>query len=157
MIALGLRTATLDIDYVAAADDPLALEEPERAIRALKLRLDVNVKPASPGDFLPVPPSVLDRSRDAGSFGLSAVYSYHLPTQVIAKAARGLEQALADIERLIAAKEVAWPEVEETWRQRRSSPTGWLRYEPEEVDERLAVIRRRLDIDDRAVKSAGRG
>ena len=34
LIDLGLRAATLDIDYVADADDPAALAEIEQAIRA---------------------------------------------------------------------------------------------------------------------------
>lgn len=147
LIALGLRAATLDIDYVATADDPLALDDLERAIRELKRVLDINVEPASPGDFLPIPPAVLDRSRYIATYGGVAVYFYHLPTLVLSKAARGLEQDLADIDRLVTAGEVNWADVELTWRQVRASPTGWLRYEPEEIDERLVLVRRRLGIN----------
>ena len=144
VIDLGLRATTLDVDYVADADDPRALPELEQAIRALKDELDINVEPAGPADFLPVPRSVLARSRFVAQHGTVAVYYYHLPTQVIAKAARGLEQDLADAEQLVRAGEVAWPDVEETWREIRASPTGWLRYEPDEVERRLGVLRERL-------------
>jgi len=144
LIDLGLRAATLDIDYVAEADDPMALADLEVAIRALRDELDVNVEPASPADFLPVPRSVLDRSRYVGRHGPVSVYYYHLPTLVIAKAARGLEQDMADAERLVRAGEVAWADVETTWEEIRSSPTGWLRHDPAEVGARLRLLGRRL-------------
>lgn len=148
LIDLGLRGTTLDIDYAAEADEPQALGELELAIRALKEELDINVEPASPADFLPIPRSVLDQSRFVGRYGQVDVFYYHLPSVVIAKAARGLEQDLADVERLVRAGEVTWPEVEATWQQVRSSPTGWLRYEPAEVEQRLHLLRRRLDVSD---------
>jgi hypothetical protein len=146
LIDLGLRTSTLDIDYVADADDPAALTELEQAIRALKNELDVNVEPASPADFLPIPLSALNQSRYVGRYGQVSVYYYHLPSLVISKAARGLEQDLDDAERLVRAGEVAWSDVEATWREIRSSPTGWLRYEPDEVERRLDLLRQRLGV-----------
>ena len=144
MIDLGLRVATLDIDYLADADDPAALAELEQAIRALKNELDLNVEPASPADFLPIPPSALQWSRYVASHGAVSVYYYDLASQVIAKAARGLEQDLADAESLILQGHVAWPDVEERWRQIRASPTGWLRHEPHDVERRLDLLRRRV-------------
>jgi hypothetical protein len=144
MVDLGLRGSTLDIDYVAAGDDPVALEELERAIRGLKEELDVNVEPASPADFLPIPRSVLDRSRFVGRHGTVDVYYYHLPTLVVAKAARGFELDLADAEQLVRTGEVGWSDVEATWQEIRSSPTGWLRHEPDEIEQRLQVLRHRL-------------
>jgi hypothetical protein len=145
LIDLGLRATTLDIDYLADADDPADLAELEQLIRVLKNELDVNVEPAGPSDFLPIPRSVLDRSRYVGRHGRLDVYYYHLPSQVIAKVARGLEQDLLDAERLVRAGEVTWADVEATWQEIRASPTGWLRHEPEDVERRLMLLRRRLD------------
>lgn len=146
LIDLGLRPATLGLDYVAEVDDPQAGAELEQAIRALKNELDINVEPAGPGDFLPIPSWVQGRSRFIARYGSLFVYYYHLPSLVLAKAARGLEQDLADAEQLVHSGEVDWQDVEHLWREVRSSPTGWLRYEPEEVEQRLAVLRRRLAI-----------
>ena len=148
LIDLGLRGTTLDIDYVADADDPDALGDLEQAVRALKEELDVNVEPASPADFLPIPRSVLGRSRYVGRYGRVDVYYYHLPSVVIAKAARGFEQDLADVERLVRAGEVTWSDVEATWAEVRTSPTGWLRYEPADVEQRLNVLKQRLEAGD---------
>jgi hypothetical protein len=145
LVDLGLRTATLDVDYVAAADDPRALEDLEGAIRALRTELDINVEPASPADFLPIPPAMLDQSRFLRHDGRLSVYYYHLPSLVIAKVARGLERDLDDGERLLRAGEVRWQDIDATWDRIRSSPTGWLRYEPDDVQQRLETLRRRFE------------
>jgi hypothetical protein len=144
LIDLGLRSTTLAIDFVADADDPAAMADLEPAMRALKQELDVNVEPASPADFLPVTPAMLARSRFVRRFGKVSLYYYHLATQVIAKAARGFEQDLADAEQLVRAGLVGWGEVEETWQLIRSSPTGWLRQEPAEIERRLSLLHQRL-------------
>jgi hypothetical protein len=144
MIDLGLRGTTLDVDYVADADDPAGLADLEQQIRVLKNELDINVEPASPADFLPIPGSVLGRSRYIGRHGRLDVYYYHLPSLVLSKAARGLEQDLDDAERLVRAGEVTWSDVEAVWSEVRSSPTGWLRHEPEAVERRLNLLRQRL-------------
>jgi hypothetical protein len=144
MIDLGLRSATLDIDYAADADDPAALADLEHAIRLLKNELDVNVEPASPADFLPVPSSALARSRFVGRYGSLSVYYYHLASLVIAKVARSFEQDLDDAEQLVRTGEVTWHEITDTWAEMRERPTGWLRYEPDDVERRLDILRRRL-------------
>jgi len=146
LIDLGLRGATLAIGYVVNADNPSALAEFEQLVRALKNELDVNVEPASPADFLPIPRSVMEQSRYVRRHGRLDVYYYHLPSLVLAKAARGFEQDLADAERLIRAGEVAWQDVITTWTRVRKGPSGWLRYEPDEVELRLDLTRQRLGI-----------
>ncbi len=146
LIDLGLRATTLDVDFVAEADDPRALEELEDAIRHLKDEMDINVEPASPADFLPIPSTALGQSRYVDRFGSLSVYYYHLPSLVISKAARALERDLDDVERLVRSGEVAWSDVEETWRGMRASRSGWLRHEPAEIEKRLALLRERLGI-----------
>lgn len=143
MVDLGLRRSTVDIDYVAVTDDPRADEDLERAIRSLKDDLDVNVEPASPQDFLPVPAWAREQGRFVGQYGPVAVYHYHLPSVVIAKTARGYEQDLDDAEALLRGGHVDWAEIDRTWREMRASPRGWLRYEPDEVERRLEEVRRR--------------
>jgi hypothetical protein len=113
---------------------------------ALKNELDVNVEPASPADFLPVPPGAHERSRYVGRFGPIDVYYYDLASLVIEKAARAYEQDLDDAEQLVRSGQVGWTEVIDAWTTMRSSPTGWLRYEPDDVECRLDVLRRRLDV-----------
>jgi len=79
---------------------------------ALKNELDINVEPASPADFIPVPDSALSQSRYVGQFGRVSVYYYHLPSLVIAKVARGLEQDFDDAERFVRSGEISWDEID---------------------------------------------
>lgn len=143
MVDLGLRRSTVDIDYVAVTDDRRADDDLERAIRSLKDDLDVNVEPASPQDFLPVPAWAREAGRFIGQYGPLAVYHYHLPSVVIAKIARGYEQDLDDAETLLRGGHVSWQDIERTWGEMRSSPRGWVRYEPAEVERRLEGLRQR--------------
>jgi hypothetical protein len=146
VVDLGLRNATLDVDYVAQADDPRALDEFEQLIPALKNELRLNVEPASPGDFLPVPPNVLARGRYVRTHGNLSVYYYDLPSTIISKIARGTERDLADVESLVRSGEVTWSAVESTWAEIRASPRGWLRHQPDTIDARIQTMRQRLGV-----------
>ena len=143
MVDLGLRQATLDVDYVARGEAS-ALRELERALPKLKDELDINVEPASPADFMPIPDGVLDQSAYVRSYGQLAVYHYHYPSLTLAKIARGAERDLVDVELLVRHGIVSWPEVEQMWERIRGIETGWLRQTPLEVDRRLQVMRNRL-------------
>jgi hypothetical protein len=145
IVDLGLREATLDVDYVAEADDPRALEEFEHIVPQLKNELRINVEPASPADFLPVPANVLAQSAHVRSYGNVHVYYYDLPSTVISKAARGAERDLADIAALVTAGIVSWAEIESRWREIRASPRGWLRHNPDDVERRLHSLRERIE------------
>lgn len=140
----GLRQSTVDVDFVADADDPLALDDFERQIVSLKNELQTNIEPASPGDFIPVPPNVLDRAKYMRSYGQLAVYHYDLATTVISKVARGTDRDLFDVEALVRSGAVGWTDVEATWQEIRASARGWLRHSPGEVERGLAEMRERL-------------
>ncbi len=145
VVDMGLRTATIDIDYVVDADEPHALEEFERLIPVLKNELQINAEPASPADFIPVPVNVLSRSPYVRTHGKVSVYYYDLPSTVISKAARGAERDLADIELLVQSGAVSWKDVEGTWEDMRKSPRGWLRHDPAEIERKLRMVRQRLE------------
>jgi hypothetical protein len=147
LVHSGLREATLDIDFVARSDDPQAEAEFERLLPELKERLNVNAEPASPGDFLPVPTDVLDRSRFVGRHGQVDVYYYHLPTLALAKVARSAERDIADIQRLIQAGLIKWDDVEAVWQEVRTRERGWLRATPAKVERRMQAMRQRLAQD----------
>jgi hypothetical protein len=65
---------------------------------------------------------------------------------VIAKAARAYEQDLDDAEQLIRSGETTCEDVWEAWSEMRARPTGWLRYELDDVQRRLEVLHRRLEV-----------
>ena len=144
IVDLGLRPATLDIDYVARADNPEALRELERQLPRLKDDLDINVEPASPSDFMPVPEGAIERSTYVRSYGPVAVYHYDFPTLVLAKIARGAERDVADIELLLRTGAVTWTAVEAAWMEIRDREDGWLRHTPIQVERRMASMAQRL-------------
>lgn len=146
LVDLGLREATLDVDYVARSEDPAALQQLEQALPRLKEQLNVNVEPASPEDFMPVPAGALDRSTYVRSYGPVSVYYYHLPSLVLAKVARSAERDLADVALLVKGGHVDWEDVEAAWREVRLRASGWLRHTPTEVERRMAVVRRQLGV-----------
>ena len=144
LVDLGLRETTLDVDYVAASDRPEGLGEVERALPRLKDELNINVEPASPGDFMPVPAGAFTRARFVGSYGLLSVYHYDYPTLVLAKIARSTERDLSDVELLLREGVASWAEVEHAWAEIRERETGWLRHTPAQVEKRFEAARSRL-------------
>ncbi len=155
IVDLGLRQATVDVDYVVEADDPRALEEFERIVPQLKNELRINVEPASPADFLPIPAHALAQSAYVRSYGNVHIYYYDLPSTIVSKAARGAERDIADIESLIQAGAVSWDEIESRWQEIRASPRGWLRHNPNDVEHRLHALRERIGSRTAAESVAG--
>jgi len=137
----GMRDATVDVDFVVDADDPAAIDEFERLVPELKNELNINLEPASPADFLPVPPGALDRSLYARTYGAVTVYYYDPVATAISKIARGAERDLSDVRALLASERVTWEQIESMWRQMRASPRGWVRYDPETVERRIRTLR----------------
>jgi hypothetical protein len=144
-VDLGLRGTTVDLDYVVQSDEQDAIEEFERLVPRLKNELKINLKPASPADFLPLPDDVLAHSRYVRSFGNVHVYYFDLASTVISKVARGAERDLGDVEAMVRAGEVSWTEVQARWQQVRGSKRGWIRYDPVTIEARLEMMRRRLE------------
>jgi hypothetical protein len=144
LVDLGLHEATLDIDYVVQADDPRALAEFERRLPHLKDELNVNVEPASPADFMPIPAGALGRSRYLRAYGRVSLYHYDYTTLALAKIARSAERDLADVELLLRSGVVDWPLVEAAWSEVQASGTGWLRHTPSQVELRMQFVRKRL-------------
>src|SRR5437764_106550 len=83
LVDLDLRAATVEVDYVVRADDPEALVDVERSIPRLKEQLNLNVEPASPEDFMPMPRGALEQSSFVRMYGTVAVYHDHLPGLVL--------------------------------------------------------------------------
>lgn len=94
----GWRESTVDIDLRAEPD-----EEILRALPDLKERLGVNVKLASPADFLPELPGWRERSPFVGREGRLEVFHYDLYSQALAKLERGFAQDLADVQAMVAS------------------------------------------------------
>src|SRR5579871_3474376 len=92
----GLRPRTLDIDYrveLTAGDDAQFIQ----ALRAAQRVVNLNVEPASPADFIPLPAGWRERSRFLVQAGGLAVYAFDPLSTALAKIERGQERDIEDV------------------------------------------------------------
>ncbi len=93
----GWRASTIDVDILLTPETETLL----RAIQRLKEELQVNVKLASPADFIPVPADWEGRSIFEATEGRLTVYHFDPYAQALAKLERGHTQDLGDVEAMI--------------------------------------------------------
>jgi hypothetical protein len=93
----GWRASTIDIDlrFEPEADELL------HALPALKESLGVNIKLASPPDFIPELPGWRERSPLVFREGRVDVHHFDLYSQALSKIERGFEQDLDDVHTMI--------------------------------------------------------
>ncbi len=96
-VLMGWRASTIDVDFVMRPEDDALL----RAIPSLKERLRINVKMASPADFIPVPPGWEDRGIFIAQVGRVAFYHFDMYAQALAKLERAHRQDLADVREML--------------------------------------------------------
>lgn len=96
-VLLGWRESTIDVDlrFAPEADDVL------RAVARVKDELRINVKLASPADFIPVPDGTEGRAVYWSTEGKLTVYHYDLHAQALANVERGHDRDLADVAAMI--------------------------------------------------------
>jgi len=92
-LLIGWRSSTVDID-MRVDPEPLGIFE---AIAKLKQELDINIKLASPQDFLPQLPGWRDRSILIGRHGEISFYHYDFTSQALAKLSRGYNRDIDDV------------------------------------------------------------
>jgi hypothetical protein len=98
----GWRQSTVDIDVRFEPDSDAALSR----IRELKEELAVNVKLASPLDFLPPLDGWQDRSRFRFREGNLDVFDFDPYSQALSKLERGFELDLDDVRSMVSSRQV---------------------------------------------------
>ncbi len=93
----GWRPTTIDVDLRIEPESDQLL----RAIPELKERLGINVKLASPLDFLPELPGWRDRSPFVSQEGPVTVRHFDLYSQAMAKTERAFDQDVRDVDAMI--------------------------------------------------------
>jgi hypothetical protein len=96
-LLLGFREQTIDVDLKLDPEPAGAFE----AIAVLKNRLDLNVKLASPADFIPVAPDWSEHSRRIATIGQVQFLHFDFSMQALAKLERGHAEDLLDVVRLM--------------------------------------------------------
>jgi len=112
----GYRQQTLDIDIVIEVT-PEDHGPFVQAVRKLKETLDINVKEASPGDFIPLPGGYTDRREFIGRFGQLDVFHFDLYSTALSKIERGRSQDLADVILLLQAQRINWERLEDFFQE----------------------------------------
>ncbi|MGH7973466.1 MAG: DUF6036 family nucleotidyltransferase [Limisphaerales bacterium] len=120
-LLLGFREQTIDIDLKLDPEPAGAFE----AIARLKNQLNLNVKLASPDDFIPRTADWRERSRHISTIGQIEFFHYAFSLQALAKLERGHAQDLEDVASLVRGGYVS---VEELERRFREIEPGLLRY-----------------------------
>jgi hypothetical protein len=96
-VLLGWRLSTIDVELLLAPERDGVL----RAIPRLKEELRINVKLASPADFIPVPAGWEDRSLFAAREGRLSLFHYDPYSQALAKLERAHSLDLADVQAMV--------------------------------------------------------
>lgn len=95
----GWRAATVDVDLRLEPDS----DELLRRISTLKDELDVNIKLASPSDFIPELPGWRERSPFVFQEGSIVVRHFDLYSQALSKIERGFGQDLEDVAAMVSS------------------------------------------------------
>ena len=104
----GWRSSTLDLDIKLVPDSSEVL----RAIPALKESLQINVKLASPDQFIPVAAGWEERSVFEAQEGLLTYLHFDLHAQALAKIERGHVHDLEDVAAMFERKLIAGPSLQ---------------------------------------------
>lgn len=94
----GWRDTTIDVDIKPVPDRDELLRE----IPRLKEELQLNIKLASPADFIPVPEGWEERSPLIRREGKLSFHHFDLVAQALSKAERGHEQDRQDVKEMLA-------------------------------------------------------
>ena len=97
-VLYGWRETTIDVDIKLVPDQ----DEVLRAIPRLKEELELNVELAAPSDFIPLPEDWEERSPLIRTEGRLEFHHFDLASQALAKAERGHDQDLRDVEEMLA-------------------------------------------------------
>jgi hypothetical protein len=96
-VLIGWRGSTIDVDIRVEPDTDALF----RAIPRIKEDLHLNVKLASPADFIPVRPDWQDRSPFVAQHGRATFYHFDLYAQALAKVERSHRQDLEDVREML--------------------------------------------------------
>jgi hypothetical protein len=103
LILLAAKKTTLDIDLKIDVP-PTHHDEFIRCLRQIGREMAINVEPASPDEFLPLPAGYQERRRFIGRYGSLDVYHFDFYSVALGKLQRGNEKDYADVINMVRAK-----------------------------------------------------
>ena len=135
-LLLGFRDQTIDIDIKLDPEPAGAFE----AIAVLKNTLDVNVKLASPDDFIPPAADWRERGRHIASYGKLQFFHYDLALQTLSKLERGHAQDLEDARSFVRGGFVSTDELKKLFEQIRPALVRYPAVDPVEFERKLKTF-----------------
>jgi hypothetical protein len=112
-----------------------------RVLRELKRSLDMNIKEAAPGHFVPPPPGAAARAGFVGRRGAVDVFLYDPYSIALSKLSRGHRRDLADVRGLLEAAVLDRDRLQTLVAAALASDGARsLRFDPDLVRRRLAAL-----------------
>ena len=145
MVFEGFREQTLDVDIAYEVDDQYHTEF-IRTVRALKDQLGINVKEASPGDFIPLPPGYEERAEYIGRFGELEIFHFDLYSMALSKIERGRDADFADVLALLKAGRIDFDQLTNSFeRILPSAGARSLKADPVEFQRKFEYLKKTWD------------
>ena len=144
LVHIGLRPgSTMDIDVAIEASDE---DEMVTAIRKLVEKMQINVKFASPGDFIPLPTQWTAQARYVGRYGSIDVFYFDFYSLALSKISRGNDRDLIDVQLLLQQKLITLEELDTAYNEvlPRMGKRPYINLNPQRFAERYALVRQKL-------------
>jgi hypothetical protein len=144
LVHMGLRSGTTqDIDVEVSGANT---GEMFNAIRQLVRQMNINVEPASPGNFIPLPSQWMAQSKFIGRYGTVDVFYFDFYSIALTKIHRGTTRDINDVGLLVQQKIITLQGLDAAYQeilpQVGNGPYAWL--DPEHFAERYAAVRQLL-------------
>ncbi len=144
LVHIGLRSgSTQDIDVeVRATNEDEMLE----AIRRLKDTMKINIKFASPGDFIPIPSQWEMNAKYVGRYGTIDVFYFDFYSIALSKIERGNTRDINDVRLLVQQGIITPQELDAAYNEvlPRVGKRPYNRLDPQKFAERYAAVRQLL-------------
>lgn len=144
LLLVGAKENTFDIDLKIDVDLQYHTEF-LNCVRRLINEMDVNVEPASPDEFLPLPAGYQDRRRFIARYGSLDVYHFDFYSVALGKLQRGNEKDYADVINMVRVKLIGLETLEQFFAEILPQLEGFsLRSDPAAFKRKFGLFKQRL-------------
>jgi hypothetical protein len=144
LVHMGLRSgSTLDIDVVIETSNE---DEMITAIRRLVEQMQINIKFASPADFIPIPSQWAAHAKYIGRYGKIDAFYFDLYSLALSKIARSSDRDLVDVKLLVQQQFITLDELDAAYQEvlPRMGKRPYINLNPQKFTERYSAVRQQL-------------
>ena len=116
------------------------------AIRQLVRQMNINVEPASPGNFIPLPKQWMAQSKFIGRYGTIDVFYFDFYSIALSKIERGNTRDINDVKLLVQQKVITLEELDAAYQEvlPQVGNPPYERLDPQRFAERYTAVRQLL-------------